>query len=402
MNWEYIAGFFDAEGTLWIKGHYTHFQIVNTNRKVLETIKNFIGFGNLYIRTFRGNHWGEKKIYVYQVCKKTDVIFIAKNIVKYCLIKREKLLELFKFLDVEFQSVQPKISYPYLAGLIDGDGSIIKTGQGYWTISISSKDKELLEKIKDFIIQNTPNYVGIRKKVEVYQDGNIYTLRVGDQKVISFLVKKLSPYLIIKKERAESVLKTIKIRKNYKLINYTLEELKSLLESYYVTQKLSIRQITKKLNMSYNAVYHWLTKFGIERRRCGAPEIAIPKEKLVELYVNKKMSAIQIAKQLEIAHTTVLKELRKYGIEVRNKKLKDVPNLEETLRKLYLEQNLSLSQIAKEFGVTKQAIFRWVKKFNLKKEVPTIEIENSRKLRQIPKEGLKQIFTDLYLNKELR
>jgi len=402
MDWKYIAGFFDAEGTI-----FYDIKIVNTNREVLEKIKNFIGYGKIYVCEFKNNqqHFGKKPIYILQISKRKFVISFITNILNYSIIKRKELMNFLLATNTPFKVSTPKISYSYLAGLIDGDGSISKTKDGLWHISISLTNKEVLDKIKDFVIKNAPNYVGVRKKAEVYKASkeNMYTLRIGNQKILAFLLKRLIPHLIIKKAIATKALNTLKIRENYKFLNYTKEELKRILEDYYINQKLSIRQIARKFNVNYSTIHQWLIKFNIPRREKPPEKIHIPKEELIKLYVKEGKSASEIARIYNVAHTTILDKLRKFGIEPRNdKKLKDIPNLKEKLTELYINQGKTMEAIAKEFGVTKEAIYRWIKKFGLKKEIPAVKIEkDNRKLREIPKEELKQILTDLYLNKGL-
>lgn len=377
MNFEYIAGFFDAEGSVYFKDRtfkdgYTRkvisLQFINTNEFLLKEIQKFLNAGYTYERKFKGNHFGKKPIYAFYVYKKEDVIRIAKELLNFSLIKREKLIELFNYLGISYEETEPKITYPYIAGLIDGDGSILKNKEGIWAILISSKNKKFLEKIKDFIIKHTPNYVGIRKKAEVYNDKeNLFTLHIKNQKIVEYLLKKLESYLIIKKDIAKEAIESLKFRKNYRFINFTKEQLKQMLNDYYINQKLSIRQIAKKFNVRYSTIQGWLVKLNIPRREAKAPEsIIIPKEELIRLYVEEKKSACEIAKIYGTSHSTILEKLRKYGIEIRpNKKLVNVENLKEMLENMYLKRELSISQIAKEFGVTKEAIWRWMNKFNI-------------------------------------
>jgi len=401
MDWSYITGFFDAEGSVWFKGKHNRIIIVNTNEFVLKEIQKFLNAGYIYRKII--NHFGKKPIYTLYVYKKEDVIRIAKEFLKFSLIKRKRLIELLNYLKIYYEETEPEITYSYIAGLIDGDGSITKT-DNLWTISICSKDKNTLEKIREFIIKNTLNYIGTRKKAEIYESKNIYNLQINNQKVIHFLLKKIENYVLIKKDIIEQALKSIKIeRKNYKFGGYTKDELKKILEDFYLNQKLSIRHIAKKLNVSYGTIQRWLIKFSIPRREGNPEKIVIPKEELLKLYVEQEKSASEIAKIYNIAHTTILDKLEKYGIEKRkDKKLKDIPNLKEEFRRLYTKEGKTMEEIALIYGVCKEAIFKWLKKFGIKREIPVVEFEKSdKKLREIPKDELKQILMDLYLNKGL-
>ena len=47
-------------------------------------------------------------------------------------------------------------------------------------------------------------------------------------------------------------------------------------------------------------------------------KINLPKEFLQELYVEKKMSTIEIARELGVNRQTISNKLNQYGIEIRN------------------------------------------------------------------------------------
>jgi transposase len=407
MDYDYVTGFFDAEGSVWFKeakfkdGYVRkiiRLQFVNTNEFALREIQKFLNAGYIYQYQRVINHFGKKPIYVLYVYKKEDIIRIAKEFLKFSLIKRKKLIELLNYLKINYEETKPEITYSYIAGLIDGDGSITKR-DNLWIISICNKDKDTLEKIKEFVIQNALNYIGIRKKAEIYEDNNVYNLHINNQKVVHFLLKNIENHVLIKKDVVEQALKSINIeRKNYRFVNYTKDELKKILEDFYLNQKLSIRQIAKKLNVRYGTIQRWLIKFNIPRREGNPEKIVIPKEELFKLYVEQKKSANEIAKIYNVAHTTILDKLEKYGIEKRkDKKLKDIPNLKEELKRLYIKEGKTMEEIASIFNVSKEAIFKWLKKFKIERKIPTISIEKSdKKLSEIPKEELKQILTDLY------
>jgi len=410
MNWFYIAGFLDAEGTVYFKKvlcsdnfvrRVTHLQFINTNKEVLKRIKKFLNAGHIYTHTHKNpDHFGKKPIYTLNIYKKQDLIRIVKEVVDHSFIKREKLIGLLNFLGKDINLSKFTINWSYIAGFFDGEGTIYQDGKtGYWRLSILNTNKEILEEIKSFIKSGS---VYTRKKSKKSKKP-IYTFQISDQRFILKFAKNTLPFSIIKKERLKEALKDINSKEwhpNYKLKGITKDELEKL----YLEDKLSIRKIAKIYDVRYTSIWLQLKKFNIPRRRCGVPEtVIIPKEKLVELYINKKMSATQIAKQLGVCHSTILEKLRKYGIEVRNdKKLKDIPNLKEKLVELYIKQNKTMAEIAKDFGVTKEAILRWIKKFGLKKELPIIEIKKpEKKLREMEKEEAKKLLEDLYVDKKL-
>ena len=83
MNWSYIAGFFDGEGTFSIyydKNNKIKYQISisQTSTKVLEEIQKHIGFGKIYKCDSTGNkNWNKKwrVAYALKINKRSDILF---------------------------------------------------------------------------------------------------------------------------------------------------------------------------------------------------------------------------------------------------------------------------------------------------------------------------------------
>jgi len=94
---------------------------------------------------------------------------------------------------------------------------------------------------------------------------------------------------------------------------------KEQLEDLYLKQKLSLSQIGKKHCCDGTNILYWLKKFNIKRRPVDYRSIKIPKEVLYDLYINKKMSSLQIAKKLgTVKDKTIRKKLKKFGIPRRS------------------------------------------------------------------------------------
>lgn len=65
MNWDYIAGFMDGEGSIIKKPKRNGFRIMipQTNEEVLEKIKQFVGSGFIYEVKKRKTHWKDSWMY---------------------------------------------------------------------------------------------------------------------------------------------------------------------------------------------------------------------------------------------------------------------------------------------------------------------------------------------------
>lgn len=96
MNWQYIAGFFDGEGSIAHNGTNYRITIAQTNYSVLKNINEFTGVGHVIKVAKRKKHW--KDSWVYYISKQADVLFFLKNINKSLIVKRFLTLEVLPIL----------------------------------------------------------------------------------------------------------------------------------------------------------------------------------------------------------------------------------------------------------------------------------------------------------------
>lgn len=120
---------------------------------------------------------------------------------------------------------------------------------------------------------------------------------------------------------------------------------------------------------------------------------------LEKLYVNQKMSSLQIAKIYHCDASYIRDLLRKHSIKIRT--ISEASNLrfnipKETLENLYLEKKLSQSGIAKVYGCNRSVIINRLKKCAVKMRTRA-EASDLRFKINIPKHKLK----DLYSNQRL-
>lgn len=109
------------------------------------------------------------------------------------------------------------------------------------------------------------------------------------------------------------------MKKNYKIS-------KSELKKLYLDKKLSINQIAKKLNCSYWHIWEGMKYYGIKARSLSEAntlnnlkrKIIIPKKKLENLYLNKKLSILKIAKLYNCHHSVILRRLKEHNIKSRD------------------------------------------------------------------------------------
>lgn len=98
-----------------------------------------------------------------------------------------------------------------------------------------------------------------------------------------------------------------------------LEFTKGELEDLYLNKGLSLSQIAKRFNCNGTNILYWLKKFDIKRRPAYRKKIDIPKGILEDMYLDKKLSSLQIAEKLNLKHSkTIRRKLKKFGIPTRS------------------------------------------------------------------------------------
>lgn len=96
INWAYVAGYFDGEGHVSHHKSWSHFALgfTNTNLESLKAIQRFIGAGTIYIKPRPNIRC--KNAYRLIVSKRRNVVSVARRMLPYSMIKREKLVVLIE------------------------------------------------------------------------------------------------------------------------------------------------------------------------------------------------------------------------------------------------------------------------------------------------------------------
>lgn len=94
ISWQYIAGFFDGEGYVGIihskRGPVVSLTMTNTNLALLEMIKEFVGFGNIYEQKVT-NRFGKHPCHFLRFANHKGALRFAENILPYCVIKKQRI-----------------------------------------------------------------------------------------------------------------------------------------------------------------------------------------------------------------------------------------------------------------------------------------------------------------------
>jgi len=143
----------------------------------------------------------------------------------------------------------------------------------------------------------------------------------------------------------------------------------------YVNQEKTTDEIAELCGCSGSTIRKWLKKHEVEPRSRGTGDKDAEyrdEEWLREKYVKQQKTTEKIAELCGCSQPTILKWLKKHGIESRSRGTGDKDaeyRDEEWLREKYIEEQMSMSDIAQECGVYHDTIRRWL----IKNDISTRE-----------------------------
>jgi len=144
---------------------------------------------------------------------------------------------------------------------------------------------------------------------------------------------------------------------------------KNVLKDLYLNKRLSMAKTGRIFYCNPTTIQRLMHKYKIKSRTLSeaATKVLISKQVLKKLYYREKLSTIQIAKQYKCSHATILYKMKLYNLKRRGKLGTRKPIIipGKKLRKLYLEKKLSESQIAKEIKCSRCAVEKLMKKYDI-------------------------------------
>lgn len=136
---------------------------------------------------------------------------------------------------------------------------------------------------------------------------------------------------------------------------------KEILEKF--DSGLSVKEIVSELDTSMSAVYRILKKHNRNKKK----KFDIEKETLEELYLNQKLSMSEIGRQYGVSKPTIEKLIKSKDIPVRShketcqivndRKVPEIPS-KEVLESLY--STMSIRAMCSHFNVGQQTIYKWL------------------------------------------
>ena len=106
MNWSYIAGFFDGEGSLTHNGKGFRITVPQTNEEVLNKIRDFSGVGYVIKLRKREAHW--KDAWLYYIASTKGVCIFLEKASPYLVLKKKLALETIPYLKKELIRMKKK------------------------------------------------------------------------------------------------------------------------------------------------------------------------------------------------------------------------------------------------------------------------------------------------------
>jgi len=146
------------------------------------------------------------------------------------------------------------VDWSYLAGFIDGEGSIIifdNPRNRRVTLSIPNTDKEVMLKIHKFLQYGT--LIEYDRKPNKWKI--VYIYKISEHKTVLKILKKLEPFLITKKSTCTQAIKYIENKKwrgTGGIFDITTKELIKMHKT------MSLRAIGRKFNCSHVTVLRLL------------------------------------------------------------------------------------------------------------------------------------------------
>ena len=140
-----------------------------------------------------------------------------------------------------------------------------------------------------------------------------------------------------------------------------------LVVDMYVNQGISLRKIGKIFKIRPDTISNLLKEKNITIKSfTQASREVIEKqvdiEKMVDMYVNQKISTIKISKKLNVCRMTVLRKLKQLGVITRTSaKAKPIELDIVKLEDMYVNQKMSCSKIGEIMGVGRMTISRNLK-----------------------------------------
>ena len=167
-----------------------------------------------------------------------------------------------------------------------------------------------------------------------------------------------------------------------KLKGLSVERIKGL----YITEQKSIHKIGGILGCSTSTVIYWCDKYGIKIRPRMKEIKGLNRSILKRLYLKEGKSISKIAEKFSCSHSIIEARCRKFGIPLRSpKRIKGLT--QSLLQRLYIKEGKTVREIAKIVGCSREPVRLKCKEFDVPLRMP-----GNRVLNEIDKSTLRRLY----------
>jgi len=331
----YFLGFLYADGNVSSTSNAIRLELKSSDRDILEKLNGAINSNNP-LHDSNG-----------MSCLRIHSKHMKESVIRLGLVPRKTHILTFP------EWLNPPLYSHFIRGYFDGDGSISHNSiTDTYTFSLAGT-KEFLSRVQEILIKECN-----LNKVSITSAKTISILAYGGSKQLlrirDFLYKDATIFL----DRKKDIFDKIVVKENY----LEDEKFKNAFEQFSTN-----KEIAENLDVSYKTVYRRLKDLEMER---GRREVILDEKEAIRLYVDEKMTAGDIGKIFGTSHTTILKILRRNGVDIRDShgslKMERVlyPHKEEIID-LYTRQLKSAQHIANQFKVNQNTIIKFLNTLNI-------------------------------------
>jgi predicted DNA-binding protein YlxM (UPF0122 family) len=206
------------------------------------------------------------------------------------------------------------MNWSYIAAFLDGEGSImIDRRIPRIRISITNTNKDVMEEICKFVGFGKVYCIQAKNRKKQRQRKDQYWFSVNSHEDAIYFLKKVMRFLIVKREKAKEALEFAEKHRwsNLgKLRHVSKEELIDL----YCNKGMTLKQIADKFGVSVNAIWCKMKRLEIPRRVYPLKLDFASKDELTDLYWNKGLSLSEIAKKFGVDGNTVQRRMKEFNI----------------------------------------------------------------------------------------
>jgi hypothetical protein len=382
MDWEYVAGFLDGEGTVgsWAsrgRPNAIHrLSWYNTHRPTLERLRDFMRYGSLRERTWHNPRRGTKPIYELTIGARVQVQAVLQHVIPYLIEKRFAAESLLQDVTTSDERIPPwrvswwSMGWSYLAAFLDGEGSVhLYSARGrdgdISGLSWYNTYLPTLERMQAFL---RGGHISHRQHSGFNGVKLSHELSLGAKSVLVPALEGMLPYLIQKRDKAEALLAHLlnnvdetRTRNYGKLLEIPRDELHRL----YHEEGLTFEAIAQRYDATFSGIARVFHLHGLAARPSGgaflkgttkSPEtIAKMKAARAKLWADPAYAERMRAQLATGCHAPRTKGLPKPGMQGENhprSKMTDAQR--DEMRQKYRAGDGSLAELAVEYHVSKR------------------------------------------------